>query len=161
MIPQRLGSDEKQNIKNTDSFRQIRRWIPTSYGRYFKCRRDAQTFILMSYNILAQTLVTGNPHLYANHNKDFLQWSHRLKCIQNEIINVRPAILCLQEVQETHIKDIQQALSPLNYAKPLYKKRTGPKYDDGCAIFYNSNYFSLLDYHYVEYYSPNVKVRIT
>lgn len=112
----------------------------------------------MSYNILAQSLLLKHPHLYHRHNTDWLDWSHRLACIQNEIFAVRPAILCLQEVQFIHLEEIEQALRPLNYAKPLYKQRTGPAYDDGCAIFYDPESFTLLDYQYVEYHQPDVKV---
>lgn len=138
----------------------VRQWIPTPFGQNFRYNhRRGQCFVLMNYNILAQTLLLKHPQLYTRHNPDCLDWSHRLRCIQNEIFDVRPAILCLQEVQDIHLAEIEQALQPLDYAKPLYKQRTGNGYDDGCAIFYNSQLFELLDYHYVEYFQPTVKVR--
>lgn len=141
-----------------------REWIRTSFGCTYrhgaqgKRRQHDQTFVVMSYNILAQSLLEKHPHLYNSHVPEFLDWEHRLRCIQNEILAIEPAILCLQEVQESHLTQIETALKPMNYAKPLYKQRTGHGYDDGCAIFYNSKHFQLLDHHYVEFYQPDVKV---
>lgn len=60
-------------------------------------------------------------------------------------------------MQQNHLNDIEKALRPLNYAKPLYKKRNGNQ-EDGCAIFYNPHAFELVEHHYVEYFQPNVKV---
>lgn len=156
----------EQNYYQSNTFQfftrqRFRQWIGTPFGRNFRYDdRRGQRFELMSYNILAQSLLSKHPHLYANHNPDFLNWSFRLQLIQNEIFEVRPSILCLQEVQDIHLTEIARALQPLNYAKPLYKQRTGGSYDDGCAIFYNSQLFELIDHQYVEYYQPNVKVSI-
>lgn len=136
-----------------------RQWVRTYYGRNFRYdHRHSDAFILMSYNILAQSLLSKHKYLYRRHYEDWLNWSHRLACLQNEILTVRPGILCLQEVQDTHLEEIEYALMALNYTKPLYKQRTGPDSDDGCAIFYNPQLFTLLDYHYVEYHQPNVNV---
>lgn len=134
-----------------------RQWTRTTYGRRFRYDNRGQPFILMSYNILAQSLLERHSYLYGANDSRFLNWSHRLDCITKEILAARPAILCLQEVQDTHLTEIEDALAPMQYAKPLYKKRTSHDYDDGCAIFYNPQYFQLIDYHYVEYFQPNVK----
>lgn len=138
--------------------RHQRRWVRTTYGRNFRYHRHGHAFVLMSYNILAQTLLTKHSYLYSRHSAEFLDWSHRLNCLQNEILQIAPTILCLQEVQDTHLMEIENALRPLNYAKPLYKKRTTDEYDDGCAIFYNPEHFELLDHQYVEYFQPQVQV---
>lgn len=135
-----------------------RYWYRTAYGKTYRYDRYGHAFVLMSYNILAQTLLTRHSYLYAENREEFLEWSHRLKCIRNEIFEIKPAILCLQEVQESHLDEIERALQPMGYTKPLYKKRTSLDYDDGCAIFYNSKQFELIDYHYVEYYQPEIKV---
>lgn len=136
-----------------------RQWITTPYGINFKYDvRRGQAFRLMSYNILAQSCLTNHPELYANNIPQCLDWTHRLHCIRNEIFELKPHILCLQEVENSHLPEIQAALEPLNYAKPLYKKRTSDNYHDGCAIFYNSQLFQLINHHYVEYYQPDIKV---
>lgn len=138
----------------------VRKWVRTNYGQHFRYdHHRGQSFVLMSYNILAQSLLTKHSYLYRHHRSEFLDWSHRLKCIKNKILEIKPDILCLQEAQQNHLKDIEIVLQPLNYMKPLYKKRSGDEYDDGCAIFYNSQRFELLAYHYVEYFQPSVKVK--
>lgn len=134
--------------------RQRRRWVRTTYGRNFRYHRQGHPFVLMSYNILAQSLLVKHSYLYRRHRAEYLDWSHRLNCLRAEILHAEPAILCLQEVQNTHLMEIENALRPMNYAKPLYKKRTTEEYDDGCAIFHNPELFELVDYQYVEYYQP-------
>lgn len=157
-----FGQNQQQSnnfVENCCWLQPIRQWSHTSFGRNFRYNnRHATTFVLMSYNILAQSLLLKHPYLYNHHNTNCLDWLHRLTCIQREIFTVCPGILCLQEVQDNHLAEIEQALQPLNYTKPLYKQRTGRDYDDGCAIFYNPELFTLLDYHYVEYYQPNIDV---
>lgn len=134
-----------------------RKWIKTPYGSNFHPRHNAHIFKLMSYNILSQDLLNIHSDLYIENDPNALKWEHRLKCLTHEILSVEPDILCLQEVQYTHLNDIVEALRPLNFAEPLYKRRNGPQVD-GCAIFYNKTMFKLLDRHYVEYYQPNVEV---
>lgn len=137
-----------------------RDWRSTPYGTQFHYNRHSQPFVLMSYNILAQDLLTQHQYLYEQCDKSALKWSHRLQCLKREIEAVQPAILCLQEVQETHLDDIAYALHELGFAEPLYKKRTGNQFD-GCAIFFNQNLFRLIDCHFVEYFQPDVKVCCT
>lgn len=133
-------------------------WTRTPYGKTYRYDRYGHSFVLMSYNILAQSLLTKHSHLYAGNVTEFLDWSHRLQCLRNEILEIKPTILCLQEVQESHLEEIEHALQPMGYTKPLYKKRTSPEYDDGCVIFYNPQHFELIDHHYVEFYQPEIKV---
>lgn len=149
-----LDHNQSQYIQQTH-----REWVRTPYGsRYRYDKRRGQSFKLMSYNILAQSLLKKHKELYAANVPQYLDWTHRLQCIRNEILEIKPAVLCLQEVKDSHISEIQNALWPMNYEKPLYKKRTASDYDDGCAIFYNAQYFELIDHHYVEYYQPDVNV---
>lgn len=131
-----------------------RRWIRTTYGRNYRYHRHGHAFVLMSYNILSQTLLNKHSYLYRRHREEHLDWPHRLSLLQSEILQAGPTILCLQEVQTSHLEEIENALRPMNYAKPLYKKRTTEEYDDGCAIFFNSDLFELVDHQYVEYYQP-------
>lgn len=111
----------------------------------------------MSYNILSQDNLEKQPQLYAEHNENALVWSHRLRCLRREIECVRPAILCLQEVQDTHLAEIVDAFRQLNYDQPLFKKRNGDQ-SDGCAIFYNRTLFKLIDHHFVEFFQPQISV---
>lgn len=157
--PQASATEQLVNyMQNQILHRPHRIWRRTPYGTTYRYDRYGHTFVLMSYNILAQSLLTKHPHLYTENMAEFLDWPHRLQCIQNEIFEIKPAILCLQEVQDSYLDEIEHALQPMGYTKPLYKKRTSPDYDDGCAIFYMPQQFELIDHHYVEFYQPEIKV---
>lgn len=114
-------------------------------------------FTFMSYNILSQGLLESHPQLYRHNNPDSLHWDYRLNRIIDEINYVNPEILCLQEVEEQHLKKINECLSNLNY-EFIYKKRTGDKYD-GCAIYYNRYMFQLIERNSIEFYKANIEVR--
>lgn len=138
---------------------QYRSWSETSFGRHYEnSARKNHRFVITSYNILAQSLYERHPTLYLSHDEEYLQWPYRLNCIVQELIELRPSILTLQEVQDVHLGEIEAALAPLQYAKPLYKQRTAIELDDGCAIFYDPKKFHLLEHQYVEYYQPNAPV---
>lgn len=150
-----LNFNQSNGYEQNQFQRQRRRgWIRTTYGRNYRYHRHGHAFVLMSYNILSQTLLNRHAYLYRRNREEFLDWPHRLNCLVGEIMQAGPTILCLQEVQESHLAEIENALRPMNYAKPLYKKRTSEEYDDGCAIFYNPQLFQLIDHQYVEYYQP-------
>lgn len=134
-----------------------RQWRPTPYGVQFNYNKHSQAFVVMTYNILAQDLVGANAQLYTNCDPFTLRWNHRLRCLKQEIEKVRPSILCLQEVQENHLDEIVYALHELRFAPPLFKKRNGGQ-SDGCAIFFNQYLFELIDYHFVEYFQPDIPV---
>lgn len=113
-------------------------------------------FTLMSYNILAQDLLEMHPHLYNRHDAVALVWAHRYDRLITEINTVKPDILCLQELQDTHKEQFSAGLTNFNY-EVIYKKRTGFK-TDGCAIYYRRDMFNLIDSEGVEFYQPNVTV---
>lgn len=115
------------------------------------------TFTLMSYNILAQQYIDTLPSLYYNHNPDSLGWSHRFDALKHEIAEISPDILCLQEVQQSHLTEIATHFNDLGYDTSMFKKRTGEQVD-GCAIFYKKNIFDLVESHFVDYFQPDIKV---
>jgi len=59
----------------------------------------------MSYNVLAQKLIEEHLYLYKRHNHKTLNWQIRWSNLFNEIKTMKPDVLCLQEVQETHLND--------------------------------------------------------
>lgn len=136
-----------------------RQWKRTAYGAHFHYNRHSQPFVLMSYNILSQDNLVKQPQLYAQHVEFSLAWDYRLRCLKREIERVRPAILCLQEVQDTHLPEIVHALQQLNFDRPLFKQRNGGQ-SDGCAIFYNRAMFQLVDHHFVEFFQPQISVGV-
>lgn len=138
-------------------------YYSTQNGRQWK-PIDNQTFTtpnnsftLMSYNILAQHHIDSQPSLYRHHNPDALEWTHRFDALKREIDGVSPDILCLQEVQQNHLNEISEHFIAQGYDTSLYKKRTGLQVD-GCAIFFKKNVFDLVEFHFVDYFQPDVKV---
>lgn len=112
----------------------------------------------MSYNILAQRHIDAQPFLYTNHNPEALLWSHRFECLKKEIDTIAPDILCLQEVQQSHLPEIKSHFANMGYNTEIYKKRTGLQVD-GCSIFYKNDIFDLVECHFVDYFQPNIRVR--
>lgn len=133
-----------------------RSWITTPFGCNHS-KNNATKFTLMSYNILAQSLLHANQDLYDQHHPDNLQWPHRFRCLIDEITRMRPNILTLQEVQDEHLDTIKGHLHGLGLTSHIYKMRTGGQ-DDGCAIFYNADMFDEVCSEMVEYYQPNSEV---
>lgn len=138
----------------------------TQHGRYWKTAVDenhqhssATTFTLMSYNILAQHHIDSQPSLYHSHQSDALCWTHRFEALKREIDEISPDILCLQELQQSHLTEIANHFHALGYDASLFKKRTGLQVD-GCAIFFKKNLFDLIEYHFVDYFQPDIKVRL-
>lgn len=133
-------------------------------GRYWRAAGDtnehhspANSFTLMSYNILAQHHIDSQPSLYNNHESDALCWTHRFDALKREINDISPDILCLQEVQQSHLTQIANHFDALGYDTSLFKKRTGLQVD-GCAIFFKRNLFDLIEFHFVDYFQPDIKV---
>lgn len=134
----------------------LRQWEHTPAWDQFVKSPQGTPFTLLSYNILAQNLLEAHPYLYRHHDGRALPWNYRNYRLVQEILSIKPNILCLQEVQQSHLAMFEQQLSSLDLSV-LYKKRTGFK-DDGCAIFYNHKLFNLIEYHTIEYYQPSCQV---
>ncbi|XP_052889321.1 protein angel [Anopheles moucheti] len=118
------------------------------------CARERVEFTLMTYNILAQDLLNSHVALYNEHDPQALPWKHRSKRLMAEIDTVKPDILCVQELQESHADSFRSGLKQ-DYGM-LYKKRTGGDKTDGCALFYRRDLFDLVAHHKVEFYQPKV-----
>ena len=131
----------------------FRRWNIVTESQ--KNNKDVD-FILGSYNILADQLYKMHNYLYCEHDQNALHWNHRFNRIMIEILNAKPQVLCLQEVQHNHLEQIVRGLKSLNFDY-LYKKRTGDK-PDGCAVLYNKNLFNLVEHHNVEFEQPGIDV---
>ena len=58
---------------------------------------DPCRFKIVSYNVLAQAMMTEQSYNFQQHKPDHLAWEHRSKCIQEEIDYIGdPEIICLQ-----------------------------------------------------------------
>ncbi|CAH0560763.1 unnamed protein product [Brassicogethes aeneus] len=138
----------KKTKKKNGNIQSIRVWEDA------KSSKDCQNknefcFTLMSYNVLAQDLIDRHIYLYKKHSKRFLKWQLRWENLISEIEETNPHILCLQEVQESHIPSYYDRLKLLGYDY-IFKKRTN-HYTDGCAIYYKTSKLSLKEHLKVEY----------
>lgn len=133
-----------------------RRWTSNGHHSAASTHADNQSFTLMSYNVLSQNLLDEHSYLYSDHIHAHLNWKHRFKLLMDEIEFIAPEILCLQEVQTSHLEMFVEALQTFSLDQHIYKKRTDPSRTDGCAIFYNSKRFEVMCHETLEYYQPNV-----
>lgn len=119
---------------------------------HFLRRESASNEVkIMSYNILAQTLLLRHQNLYGYLERQTAEWEVRLKNITNEILGYNCDIVCLQEVEESHLECLTSKL--VNY-KYVYKKRTGPTVD-GCCILYKPSKYTLIKQKFVEYFKSD------
>lgn len=141
----------------------IRTWSKTMLGVEVESGRrkvqpDEMTFTLMSHNVLADYLAQRHSELYRGISHDKIEWEARFRRIVEQIQTQDPDILCLQEVQNNHyLTHFCPQLEALGYAGQ-YKQRTEDDKLDGCAIFYKTDKFELVDTSSVEYYQPGVSV---
>lgn len=108
-------------------------------------------FTLVSYNILSQSLLNEHSFLYTDCDPKDLEWPRRGHKIVNELLDNRADIICLQEVENDHLKSLYRPrLNRYGY-DCLYKRKTGFKID-GCAIFYKRSLFQLLNHKSVQFH---------
>ncbi|XP_044728649.1 protein angel homolog 2 [Chrysoperla carnea] len=137
----------------------FRQWTDTDYGKmmYKSGRTGGLLFKLMSYNVLAQILLTQHAYLYRQHDPRALFWEHRKFALLNEFLEHDADILCLQEVEKTHLDFYRNNLEGNLGYKGMFKSRTGVR-NDGCAMYYKENKFNLIYYDTVEYFQPDVEL---
>lgn len=129
-----------------------REWELTPFGKVCQARgHHGLPFSLMSYNVLAQDLLLDNQYLYRDHPTQVLDWEYRKQKLVQEFSAHQPDILCLQEVQESHLEEFYiPQLKALGY-EGEYLQRTGGKVD-GCATFYKKDKFSVEEARHVHYF---------
>jgi len=131
-------------------FAQIRSWVPTMEKQHHK---STFQFSVMSYNVLSQNLLKNHLYLYRDSPDQVLEWHYRWQGIKREILDIRPDIVCLQEVQFKNPNHFTSHFQPffdsIGY-KYCVKGRTGNK-EDGCVIFYKGDMFRLDDVSSIEY----------
>ncbi|SCN62350.1 carbon catabolite repressor protein 4, putative [Plasmodium chabaudi chabaudi] len=119
-------------------------------------------FTVMTWNILAE--IYGTVEAFSHCDPYMLSWSYRKTKIIQEILNHRPDIVCLQEIQNEHFLEFfKPCLNQYEY-QGVYKQKTkeiftspsgkhkGGKYTiDGCAIFYNKKKFKFVEIYALEF----------
>ncbi|XP_045509468.1 protein angel homolog 2 isoform X2 [Colias croceus] len=111
---------------------------------------------VVSYNVLAQYLLQSHPYLYTACKPNNLKWQVRAAKLFEEIIHLAPDILCLQEVQASHLNCFYGRFESLGY-DGLFKQKTGHR-EDGCAIYIKKSQFEIQDQNTVEYYQPEMPI---
>ncbi|XP_073950296.1 protein angel-like isoform X3 [Choristoneura fumiferana] len=113
-------------------------------------------FRVLSYNVLAQYLLECHPYLYTECSPRNLKWKVRAARLYDEILELDPDILCLQEVQVSHLNSFYSKFENLGYFG-IFKRKTGHRHD-GCAIYFKKSLFELQDTVSVEYYQPELPI---
>ncbi|MCO5571036.1 hypothetical protein L7F22_024767 [Adiantum nelumboides] len=111
-------------------------------------------FVVVSFNILG--VDNANQHLrelYWHIPPFIMDWNYRKKRILLELGLWSPDIICLQEVDR--FEDLQSNLVQQGY-EGVYKGRTGGS-SDGCAIFWRTKKFVLLQEESIEYEEFNLR----
>lgn len=130
---------------------------PDSYDNEFKNTKD--TFTIMSYNTLCHHYATARMHKYTP--SWALNWEYRRSLLEKEITNLNTDIVCMQEVETRTFHEFWvPKMQALGYKGMFYNKtrsktmsEADAKKVDGCAIFYKTNQFELIQKVNFEYNS--------
>ncbi|KAI4495474.1 hypothetical protein M0802_008688 [Mischocyttarus mexicanus] len=150
------SSIKQRSIIDQQNYNDLRNWTRLGKGKVQVDGDNAFVFRLLSFNILAQSLLEAHPYLYMRHNREALSWEVRKPLLLQEILGAHADVICLQEMQEDHLNEFLKPFKELGY-KYLYKKRTNDK-GDGLLLLYHSDQFNLIDYVKVEYYQPDIEL---
>lgn len=149
---------EQQPLEAIPKYIPERTWESTKYqlnlqkeGVQLGTSANHTVFTVVSYNILAQDLLESHQDLYYGIKREHLEWSHRKDCLLQEIRSLKPDILCLQEIQTSHLEGFTDCLQERFTYNRVFKKRTGSEKTDGCAIFYNTDMFELISTRTIEF----------
>lgn len=151
-----LKEYKHQKIKKSLAMERI--WQPELDKLETNDTKNVKNYKLLSYNILAQDLLVEHLHLYYTIDNKMLRWDNRLNKLKDEIAALKPDILCLQEMQYDHLKNLVNQFNVVKQNSRLeyvFKKKTGTR-SDGCAVIYDKNKFKLISEHYVEYYTDGI-----
>ena len=130
---------------------------PVLYSEHHQANppNPSTTFKVVDYNILAQCYASSQ--LYPYTPIWALQWEYRKHRILQELLSYQADILAIQEMQANAFDDFFHPQLQREGYEGLYKRKTresmtdDPSTIDGCAIFYRSDRFSLLEQYGIEY----------
>ena len=112
-----------------------------------EAKESAAAFTLVSYNVLAPSLVDAAA--FPRQRATELAWPARQAALVAELRTLRPALLCVQELDAgTVAADFGRALAAdatLALDASRFVQRSGAK-GDGCALFWRSDVWTLLAY---------------
>ncbi|ODV61618.1 CCR4-NOT core exoribonuclease subunit CCR4 ASCRUDRAFT_33819 [Ascoidea rubescens DSM 1968] len=120
---------------------------------------ENEFFSVLSYNTLCQHYATSSRYKYTP--SWALDWDYRLEYLKKEILNLNSDIVCLQEVETNTFELFWVPLMEKHGYKSYFSCKTrfktmapaSAKKVDGCAIFYKTRKFQLLDKSTIEFTS--------
>ena len=119
--------------------------------------KKEETLKIMSYNILAQSLISDSLHITEEQaqNISYLNIDYRTDKIFQKINELHPDVFLFQEYE--HKGKLSEKLKANNYSyEILYKKRPGD-HQEGCAIGFDKKKFKLEYYGSLELRTENQK----
>ena len=119
--------------------------------------KSEETLKIMSYNILAQSLICDSLHITEEQAQkiSYLNFDYRTNKIIQKIKELGPDILLFQEYE--HKGKLSEKLKANNLSyEILFKKRPGD-HQEGCAIGYDKNKFKSEYYCSMEFKAENKK----
>lgn len=108
-------------------------------------------FKVATYNVLASAYI--NRGWYPHTTETYLSPAWRVPAVAKRIRELAADILCLQEVEGVQFKAVADLLEPLGYHGQLALKGRGKP--DGCATFFRTDRFDLLDALRIDYDDGN------
>ncbi|KAL5260708.1 hypothetical protein ACHWQZ_G010759 [Mnemiopsis leidyi] len=118
-----------------------------------KPKEEGQVFRVMQWNMLAQGLTDSNPRKnFCKTPPRWLQWETRRYLLLLEILSYMPDIIILQECDRFEFFDVK--LRDFGYKGKFKERPFSPCVDmpdeeegqpDGCAIFYHTERFNLVE----------------
>uniref|UniRef100_A0A8C5VTP7 poly(A)-specific ribonuclease n=1 Tax=Microcebus murinus TaxID=30608 RepID=A0A8C5VTP7_MICMU len=114
--------------------------------------RPTALFSVMCYNVLCDKYVTRQ--LYGYCPSWALNWDYRKKAIIQEILSCNADIISLQEVETEQYYKLKERgyngfFSPKSRARTMSEQER--KHVDGCAVFFKTENFTLVQKHTVEF----------
>ncbi|CAN8269101.1 unnamed protein product [Cochlearia groenlandica] len=138
-LPRRLHSDQMPIS------RIAREWIDSDHTSPFP--QASERFTVVSYNILGDRNSSYHKDLYTNVSFPYMKWGYRKRLICEELIRLKPDIICMQEVDKYF--DLFRMMEKAGY-DGSYKRRTGDNID-GCAMFWKADRFRVLERENIEF----------
>lgn len=151
---------DNRPIREIEDLHSLREWYTVDGDGEFqkgtKPEHAKGLFTVLSYNILCHHYATSK--LYGYTPSWALKWEYRFKRIMKEVVSLDCDLVCLQEVESQAYEDTWVDLMLKHgYKGVFYNKgrarRSGfdSKKVDGCAFFYKTLKFRLVDKVFVEY----------
>ncbi|KAJ3280196.1 Protein angel 2 [Borealophlyctis nickersoniae] len=150
------GGGGHQERKNGDGGAGAGRSVVRQWARHQSSIDGASygfKFKVMTYNLLAPSLVRSNMHIYVSHcqkhGRLILDWEWRGPALVREIRDNDCDIVCVQELDRDYFPQFQELLDRAGYAG-WYQQCTGPKID-GVAIFVKKQKFDVVSTEFISY----------